>query len=300
MARPRSPPSSRPSSDAEGESHESFDRRHRRIRAGAPARQQRARVPHAGAERRHRCRQPAVGARLPGRLGSRLCRHAARLRRGRRGLAAILRRARRLLGVQGAAERRLGRELRRQRGARRREHRAQPARGPERQVLLRPRDALDHGQRHLDDRSRARQLPVRARLSRRLGPELPPLVAAGSGRRRHIPLLDDGAARGELRGQGRDQRELGRELRRRRHTRRREHPVHGHGRRDRHLLVRRVDPRPVDLGRGSGAGSRRQRRVGRAAPRLARSALPHARRRGSGRDAGDAAAPHLPRRRHAR
>jgi hypothetical protein len=60
----------------------------------------------------------------------------------------------------------------------------------------------------------AGKLPVRARLPERLGSELPSLVAAGSGRRRHLHVRDDGTAQGLVRGEGRDQRELGRELRR--------------------------------------------------------------------------------------
>ena len=42
-------------------------------------------------------------------------------------------------------------------------------RAAQRQVLLRPQDPLDHRQPRLGDRRRARQLPVRARLPRRLG-----------------------------------------------------------------------------------------------------------------------------------
>ena len=46
----------------------------------------------------------------------------------------------------------------------------------------------------LDDRRRPRQLPVRAGLLRRLGCGLPPVLAAGHRRRRHLHLRDDRAA----------------------------------------------------------------------------------------------------------
>ena len=99
--------------------------------------------------------------------------------------------------------------------------------------------------------------------------------------------------------QGRAQRELGRELRPgRRPERRRTSPSPSRptARRSRsrydsatHVLTIQRRPRP-----------RQQRRVGRPPPRLARHALPHARRRGPGRHAGHAPLPHLPRRRHRR
>ena len=63
-------------------------------------------------------------------------------------------------------------------------------------------------------------------LSRRLAAGLPALVARGSGRRRDLSVLHRCDPARRLRGQGRDQRELGRELRRRRRPERREHPVH--------------------------------------------------------------------------
>ena len=58
-----------------------------------------------------------------------------------------------------------------------------------RQVLLRPQDPLGHRQSELGDRHRARQLPERAGLPRRLGAGLPALLAAGPGRRWHLQLL---------------------------------------------------------------------------------------------------------------
>ncbi len=58
--------------------------------------------------------------------------------------------------------------------------------------------------------TRPGQLPVRARLPGRLAAGLPALVAPGPRRRRHVHVLDDGASRRRLRGQGRDRRELGR------------------------------------------------------------------------------------------
>ena len=62
---------------------------------------------------------------------------------------------------------------------------AHPAAGP-RDVPLRRHDALGHRQRELRDRDRRGQLPVRARLHRRLGTGLSALVAAGHRRRRHL------------------------------------------------------------------------------------------------------------------
>ena len=91
----------------------------------------------------------------------------------------------------------------------------EPRVGRERQVLLRPQDPLGHRQQELGDRDRGRQLPVRARLPGRLGPGLPALVAPGPRRRRHLHVRDDGAAGRLVRDEGRDQRGLGRELRRR-------------------------------------------------------------------------------------
>ena len=101
----------------------------------------------------------------------------------------------------------------------RREHPAQPRRRRERQVLLRPQDPLGDGQQELRDRGRAGQLPVRARLPRRLGPELPPLVAPGPRRRRHLHVRDDGAPAGSYETKVAINESLGRELRRRRRAR---------------------------------------------------------------------------------
>ena len=56
-------------------------------------------------------------------------------------------------------------------------------------------------------------------LSRRLAAGLPALLAPGPGRRRHLHLPHERAARGRLRGEGRHRRELGRELRRGRRRR---------------------------------------------------------------------------------
>ena len=126
------------------------------------------------------------------------------------------------------------------------------------------------------------QLPVGARVPRRLAARLPALVAGGSRRRRHLQLRDDRASGRELRGEGRDQRGLGRELRRGRRPGRSEHSLHGRGEQpEGHLLVRLDDPRALDPRRPR---ARRQRRVGRLAARLARPALPDARRRRAGRD----------------
>ncbi len=61
----------------------------------------------------HHRRQSPGGARLPGRLAAGLRGYASRLRRRRHGLAGRLRGPGRQLGVQSAAQRQLGRELRR-------------------------------------------------------------------------------------------------------------------------------------------------------------------------------------------
>ena len=53
----------------------------------------------------------------------------------------------------------------------------------------------------------------RARLPGRLGSRLPPLLAPGHGRQRHLLVRDERTAAGHLRGEGGDQRGLGRELR---------------------------------------------------------------------------------------
>ena len=146
-----------------------------------------------------------------------------------------------------------------------------PRRGPDRQVLLRPRQRT--GSRTTSssvDRGRARQLPVRARLRRRLGPGLPALVAPGRRRRRHLhPRRPRDRRPAAYEAQGRDQRGVGRELRRRaacpgganiavhRPGRRAPRSCSATSRR-RHVLTITCRPRP-----------RRQRRVGRPAPRLA-------------------------------
>ena len=112
------------------------------------------------------------------------------------------------LGVQGGAQRHLGRELRRERDPQRGEHRPLARRRNAGEVLLRPRDALDDEQPQRDDCDRAGQLPERARLPRRLAARLPALLAAGSGRRRDLPVLDERDPARQLRGQDRDRREL--------------------------------------------------------------------------------------------
>ena len=184
---------------------------------------------------------------MPRRLGSRLRRNASRLRRRRRRLAGHLHVAGGRLRVQGRAERRLDRELRPSRPAGRRQHPARAARAGERQVLLRPQEPLGHGQQELRDRRRARKLPVRARLSGRLGSGLPPLLAPGSGRQRDLLLRDVGAPPGLVRDEGGDQRGLGRELRSGRRARRGQYRVHRPGRqRDGHVHLRRDVARPDD------------------------------------------------------
>ena len=246
-------------------------------------RRPRARCRHAGSDRRDDRGQPAVGAGLPRRLAAGLRGDAPRARRGRRGLAGDVHGPRRELGVQGAAERLLGRELRSERAAERAERPARPRHRRRGEVLLRPRDALDHGQRQLRHRGGAGQLPVRAGLPRRLGSGLPQVVAPGSGRRRDLRLHDQRAPRGRLRGEGRHRRELVGELRRGRRPERPEHPLHRGGRLCRHRLpLRRPDARPHGgrRRRAAAAGQRDDRReppvrarlCGRLGSRLRRGA----------------------------
>ena len=83
----------------------------------------------------------------------------------------------------------------------------------ERHLLLRPQDPLGHRERQLHHRHRARQLPERDRLQRRLGSGLLPLLAAGHQRHVYLQLQHQRHSRRLLRGQGGAQRQLGRELR---------------------------------------------------------------------------------------
>ena len=195
--------------------------RHSRARAAPRCN----RVAHPRAAQRHRRRLPAVGGRMPRRLGSGLRGHAPELRRERRGLAGDVLAPRRQLRVQGGAQRLVDGELRPARSVGRGEHPREPAVGGLRQVLLRPRVALGHRQSELGDRGRAGELPVRARLSGGLGSHVPALVARGPRRRRHLHLRDHGTACRLLRDEGRDQRGLGRELRPGRRPQRLQHPV---------------------------------------------------------------------------
>ena len=104
------------------------------------------------------------------------------------------------------------------------------------------------------------KLPGRGRLLRRLGPD----VSSGRGsrhrRRRDIHVRDDRPAARLVRGQGRDQRGLGGELRRGRHPRRRQHrlqrPVRRH---EGHLLVCLDHAHPDDHRGGRPRRARRSR-----------------------------------------
>ena len=199
-----------------------------------------------------------------------------------------------------AAEQLLGRELRAARAAERREHPAQPRPPPERQVLLRPQEPLGDRQRQLGDRRRARQLPVASSAARATGipaacargSRIPTATASTRSRPRRIPAgsyeakvainesWDENYGAGGVAGRG-------------------EHPVHRprrrrDGRRSRYNSATHV----LTISPGAATQPRRQRRVGRPAPRLARPALPHAGRRGPGRHVGDDPLPHVPRRRH--
>ena len=85
----------------------------------APRGAARPRVAHPGPDVRDGRRRPPVRARLPRRLGPRLRCDPSHLRRGRRRLAGHVQRPGRQLAVQGRPQRRLGRELRPPRAARR-------------------------------------------------------------------------------------------------------------------------------------------------------------------------------------
>ena len=140
--------------------------------------------------------------------------------------------------------------------------------GRERQVLLRPQEPLGHRQQGLGDRGRARELPVRARLPGRLGSRLPPLLAPGHGRQRHLLVRDDARCRGLVRGEGGDQRGLGRELRPGRRPGRGKHPVHRPGRqREGHVHLRRDVARSHDRRREPAGRPGRPRRAVALRPR---------------------------------
>ena len=116
--------------------------------------------PHSGPGKRRHRRELAVRTRLPGRLAAPVRVHRPRLRRRRRRLASDVQRARRVVGVQGPAQRHLDRELRGERGVEWRQHCSRPGGRDRRQILLRPRDALGHRRRQLHHRHRGGHLPV--------------------------------------------------------------------------------------------------------------------------------------------
>ena len=299
-ARPRSRPSSRPSSAAEGESHESFESRHRRSRAGAAARQQRARVPHAA--RRASSPSPAASSRSSAARATGIPaaprRSSPTTRPTRSGSAPSP-------CPPGSWEYKAPLN-----GSWDENYGANATPGGANIALNLPaarsvKFYYDHETHWITDNVTSTIAVAPGSFQSELGcpgdwdPELPPLLAAGSGRERHVHLLDDGAAGGELRGQGRDQRELGRELRRGRHARRREHPVHGHA-------PARPSPSPTSRRRTSSSIS-----VVAAGPghdgNVEWDGLRHDSRDPLYRTpggavpaghAGDAAAAHLPRRRH--
>ena len=102
--------------------------------------------------------------------------------------------ARRPVRLQGRARQGVDRELRRRRGARRREHLVRDRRHGD--LLLRPDHALGDLGRAGADHHRARLVPERARLLGRLGPGLHAAVAAGQGRRRRLrPRHDEDPGR---------------------------------------------------------------------------------------------------------
>jgi hypothetical protein len=92
--------------------------------------------------------------------------------------------SRRLMVLQGGAERQLGRELPR------RQHSARSRRGHRRKVLLRSQIALGYRQREFGDRHGRGRLPGRIGLPGRLAARLPALLAAGPGRGRYLFLHD--------------------------------------------------------------------------------------------------------------
>ncbi len=158
--------------------------RHRRLARGPTAgRHDRSGPgePHIVADRGDRCRQPAVGARVPGRLAAGVRADAAHLRHCGHHLAGHVRRPAGELGVQGRPEQHLDRELRAQHGAR--QHPVERGRRKPDEVLLRPHDPLGDQQPEFGDRDGRRELPGRARVPGRLAARLPAIVAPGPGRR---------------------------------------------------------------------------------------------------------------------
>ena len=131
--------------------------------------------------------------------------------------------------IQGRAERRLGRELRRQCVLQRRQHRPDGRRRQRDEVLLLARFALGHEQPQRGDRHGRRQLPERDRLPGRLAARLPPVVAAGPGRQRRLHVRHGRDPGRRLRDEGGPQRSLGRLLSR---LERRVHGRRGRGRHD--------------------------------------------------------------------
>ena len=148
------------------------------------------------------------------------------------------------------------------------------------------------------DRHGAGQLPVRARLPRRLAARLPALVAPGPRRRRHLHVRDAPASRPATTRPRSPSTRAGTRTTAPAAARRRQHPLHRLGAEPaRHLPFDSHHARPTDPGR---ARRRQQRRVGRPAPRLAGHALPRAAGRGPAGHAVDPTLPHVPRRRDRR
>ena len=186
-----------------------------------------------------------------------------------------------------------------QRRAGRRQHPAQPRRADRRQVLLRPRQPLGHRQRHVGHRRRARQLPERARLPRRLGAGLPALVAPGPRRRRHLHVRDDRAPGRHLRGaRSRSTRAGTRTTARAACRTARTSPFTVPA--DNAKVTFSYDAATHVLTILAGPRPRQQRRVGRPAPRLARARSTGRRAARCRRARGDAPLPDVPRRRHRR
>ena len=121
-------------------------------------------------------------------------------------------------------------------------------RRPDRQVLLRPQDALGHRQRHLGDRHRARQLPEPSSAAPATGS--PTACARGSRTptaTAPTPSRRPASRPAATRPRSRSTRAGTRTTAQGGVPGRRQHPVHRPGqRRQGHLQLRRRDPRPDD------------------------------------------------------
>ena len=203
--------------------------------------------------------------------------------------------------VQGAAQRRLGRELRRQR------HRRAARTSRSRSARRGASSSTTTTRTHWVTDNVSSVIAVapgsfqsRARLPRRLGARLPALVAPGPDGDGTYTFETTALPAGSLRDQGRDQRVAGT-----RTTARAACPAARTSPSPSRRTTRRspspTTPRPTSsIGRRAGHGHDGNVEWDGLRHDSRDDALPHARRRGPGRHARHAPLPHLPRRRHRR